>query len=314
MNGGSHGSGRPALAALALILVSMASMGVCGVDASAGVPGVEMLQGCTPGAARVCAVIPGGCTAGLQTCNNRAWSACTFHNPDAGPACTTQCSGGTLDGNNLFAAVNRYQALRQDWSPSDLAPLPLAYRTDPTARMRTSALGHMLELLKAQHKATSPAIYCGSPYRSFWVQCTLFGQYASQDGCSKANTYSAMAGHSEHQLGTVCDFVYANNDLIHGNTPGDAWIAEHAFEYGFIQSYPAGTSTLTGYEEEPWHYRYFGKKAAAVHHAMQESVGRPISTHEFIATVACWPSAKLEELATEDPSDAASARGALRNP
>jgi LAS superfamily LD-carboxypeptidase LdcB len=253
--------------------------------------------------------LPGGCPTGLRACIDGAWSACVFDAKEANPPCTTQCTGGLLAGDSLFTPVNRYESLRPDWGPSDLLVVPAAYRTvDPRERMRVQPLGHMVQMLDAERHAASPRIFCGSPFRSFAEQCQLFAQYAAQDQkCTKANTYSAMAGHSEHQLGTVCDLVYADNGLIQGNTDGDRWIAAHAFEYGFVQSYPEGTTPVTGYETEPWHYRYLGRKVALLHHQLEQSAARAISTHELIATLACQPAMKLDELSREDDGDAAGA-------
>jgi zinc D-Ala-D-Ala carboxypeptidase len=290
------------------------------VEAPAGtrreVPSVasalDGVAACSEGQAQPCALVPEGCPTGTRTCQGGRWAECVFDAPGAPPACTIHCAGGELVGERLFTAVNRFDALRADWAPSDLVGVPQPYRTvDPLEKMRMQALGHMVQMLQAQRRESTPKIYCGSPYRSFGEQCRLFEQYAAQDHCTKANTYSAMAGHSEHQLGTVCDMVYANNELIRGATPGDAWLAAHAYEYGFVQSYPEGTSLVTGYEAEPWHYRYIGKKAALLHHKMQETAARTISTHELIATVACWPALRIDELAHEDVEDAETARKAI---
>ncbi len=267
---------------------------------------------CTERETQPCALIPEGCPTGVRTCLDGAWGACAFDNPKTAPSCTTQCAGGRLSGDSLFAPVNRFDALRIDWAPTDLVSVPAAYRTiDPLEKMRVQALGHMVQMLTAQRHASTPKIYCGSPYRSFGAQCQLFGQYVAQDKCAKANSYSAMPGHSEHQLGSVCDLVYADNALIKGGTPADAWIAQHAYEYGFVQSYPEGTSDLTGYETEPWHYRYLGRKAALLLYQMQQSSLRAISTHEFISTIACWPALRVDELGAEDAEDAALARDTL---
>jgi zinc D-Ala-D-Ala carboxypeptidase len=264
---------------------------------------------CAPGATESCVLVPNGCATGVRTCSAGAWGTCTFNNPKSAPPCTTQCAGGALSGDDPFAAVNRWNALRRDWAPADLVTVPAAYRTiDPIEKMRAQALRHMVAMLKAQRLASAPPIYCGSPYRSFASQCQLFGQYAAEDRCSKANTYSAMAGHSEHQLGTVCDLVLSDNSLIRGGTSGDAWLRDHAFEYGYVQSYPEGTSEVTGYETEPWHFRYLGTRAALLHHTMEQTAGRAISADEFIASIACQPAAKLDELATDDPEDPASLR------
>ena len=67
----------------------------------------------------------------------------------------------------------------------------------------------------------------------------------------------ALPGHSEHQLGMAADLVagpkYTLDDFA--STPEYAWLAEHAWEYGFVQSYPAGSEPVTGYSAESWHWR-----------------------------------------------------------
>jgi len=41
---------------------------------------------------------------------------------------------------------------------------------------------------------------------------------------------------------------------------------KHAWQYGFIMSYPDGKTKVTCYAYEPWHYRYVGRaEAVAVH-------------------------------------------------
>ena len=36
----------------------------------------------------------------------------------------------------------------------------------------------------------------------------------------------------------------------------------NAYKYGFILRYPENTRDTTGYDFEPWHYRYVGIEAA----------------------------------------------------
>ena len=39
-------------------------------------------------------------------------------------------------------------------------------------------------------------------------------------------------------------------------------LLDNSYKYGFIQRYPSGKTSITGVANEPWHYRYVGKKAA----------------------------------------------------
>ena len=38
---------------------------------------------------------------------------------------------------------------------------------------------------------------------------------------------------------------------------------ENSWRYGFILRFPEGKEEITGYQFEPWHYRYVGKEAAS---------------------------------------------------
>ena len=40
------------------------------------------------------------------------------------------------------------------------------------------------------------------------------------------------------------------------------WLDENAYKYGFIKRYPENKIDITGINNEPWHYRYVGQKAA----------------------------------------------------
>ena len=46
-------------------------------------------------------------------------------------------------------------------------------------------------------------------------------------------------------------------------TPEGAWLAENAWRFGFVMSYPRGKEAVTCYLYEPWHYRYLGRELAA---------------------------------------------------
>ncbi len=45
------------------------------------------------------------------------------------------------------------------------------------------------------------------------------------------------------------------------------WLADNAWRFGWIQSYPPGAETQTCYGAEAWHYRYVGRDVAAEVHA-----------------------------------------------
>ena len=77
---------------------------------------------------------------------------------------------------------------------------------------------------------------------------------------------SASAGHSQHQLGSAVDFTNAGAGYQLGmpfaRTSAYWWLEHHGWEYGFVEAYPRGEEEHSGYQWEPWHYRYVGVEDA----------------------------------------------------
>lgn len=93
------------------------------------------------------------------------------------------------------------------------------------------------------------------------VDSFLAQGYSRSDAKAEAKKWVAEVGYSEHQTGLAVDI---NADGV--NSTGEQvydWLADNAWEYGFILRYPADKTEITGTDYEPWHYRYVGKDAAA---------------------------------------------------
>ena len=75
-------------------------------------------------------------------------------------------------------------------------------------------------------------------------------------GVIRDDTYSARAGHSEHQTGLAADFNMVDDNFEY--TAEGKWLNDNAYKYGFILRYPKGKTFETGYIYESWHYRYVG--------------------------------------------------------
>lgn len=104
-------------------------------------------------------------------------------------------------------------------------------------------------------------IYISSGFRSYDFQYNLYNSYVRVDGTAAADTYSARAGHSEHQSGLAFDVNWINDAFA--GTPEGIWLDNNCYKYGFILRYPQGKSNETGYKYEPWHFRYVGTELAA---------------------------------------------------
>jgi D-alanyl-D-alanine carboxypeptidase len=131
---------------------------------------------------------------------------------------------------------------------------------------------HDLRAMAAAARRAGKGIAVRSAYRSFAEQKAVFASWVRRVGKRKALLGSARPGHSEHQLGLAVDFRSASSPRAPwdyrdwaATAPG-AWMKKHAWQFGFIMSYPRGQTRVSCYMYEPWHYRYVGRpEAAAVH-------------------------------------------------
>lgn len=86
------------------------------------------------------------------------------------------------------------------------------------------------------------------------------------------NSYVAIPGYSEHQLGLAMDII-----AVSGGKRADSWLVDHAPEYGFILRYPEGKTEITHTAYESWHYRYVGVPTA------REITDRGLCLEEYLA-------------------------------
>lgn len=139
--------------------------------------------------------------------------------------------------------------------PSDYAP--------PNATLTTKT-SNAFNTMKSDASKLGLNLYVSSGYRSYEYQKNLYQKYVNSDGKVKADTYSARAGHSEHQTGLCFDLNTISDSFA--NTKEGIWVAENCYKYGFIIRYPKGKDSITGYKYEPWHLRYVGVELATLLH------------------------------------------------
>jgi len=126
-----------------------------------------------------------------------------------------------------------------------------------------------VQQMHAAAQADGVGLIIQSAYRSYATQVRVYNNYVAGYGQAQADTFSARPGYSEHQTGLVIDFDDGSGcalDQCFANTPGGQWLAQHAWEYGWILRYPEDDQAVTGYVWEPWHYRYVGPELAAEMH------------------------------------------------
>lgn len=162
------------------------------------------------------------------------------------------------DPDDLLVLCNKNYQL-----PSDFVPENLRGVAGTSYKMTDEAATAFEQMKKAIKDELGLTLTVLSGYRDYSYQKALYSRYASADGVEVADTYSARAGHSEHQTGLAVDFLHKSPSTSlraanFQNTAQYAWLQAHAHEYGFILRYPEGYESITGYRFEPWHWRYIG--------------------------------------------------------
>lgn len=161
--------------------------------------------------------------------------------------------------DRITVLVNKYCQLPRDYIPGDLEMIAPDYN-ETTLLLRHSAREYFEMMC---HDARQEGIFLKaiSTFRSFLYQNQVYYRNWNEDiplihYQTERDKVSARAGHSEHQTGLAVDI----NDLeeTFADTSEGIWLAEHSCNYGFILRYPKGKEYITGYNYEPWHFRYIG--------------------------------------------------------
>lgn len=170
------------------------------------------------------------------------------------------------DADSLLIIANKKHRLPEGYVPPNLRDVNVSTNGN-SVQLQDEAASALEQMFTA---AQNEGIYliCASGYRSEEYQAELYNMYASRDGTDAADEYSSRPGYSDHQTGLAADIsdhdeaTFLTTDMI--NTPEGQWLYQHAHEYGFILRYPEGKEAITGYEFEPWHYRYVGVENASL--------------------------------------------------
>lgn len=164
--------------------------------------------------------------------------------------------------------VDTILRVARDYVPPDLVDVSQA-DIGGKGMVRAIVVDDLRAMAEAAAAADAP-IAVESSYRSYEKQQVVFKGWVNYYGYERALEVSARPGHSEHQLGLTIDFRSAGGgDPFSGHWQESAagkWMKAHAFEYGWVMSYPRGMIDVTCYDFEPWHFRYVGRDLAASIH------------------------------------------------
>lgn len=176
--------------------------------------------------------------------------------------------------DSIWIVVNKKRPLSPaDYVPSDLTVpnVPLRVPGNESMQLRLAA-ARALEKMFAAAKSDNVPLMLSSGYRSYNYQVSLYGSYVKSVGRAGADAVSARPGYSEHQTGLAADIEPLDEkcdvSVCFADLPAGKWLSANAYKYGFIMRYPADKVKVTGYDYEPWHFRYVGSSLAAELHKL----------------------------------------------
>lgn len=183
--------------------------------------------------------------------------------------------------NPFFILINKENRLSEDYTPDNLKLSEVEFLDYIETRQLESTTADALKEMFDSALQDGVILLGASGYRSYNVQKNLYYSRVSTMGEEKTNLYTAQPGASEHQTGLAIDILsseYQNLDEGFENSKAFEWLINNCYKYGFILRYLDGKEDITGYNYEPWHFRYIGNKEIA-----KEIMDRGIVFEEYIA-------------------------------
>ncbi len=159
--------------------------------------------------------------------------------------------------------VNKHYKLEKNFVPNDLIDVPSSYTSEKIKGSRV-AVTAFVQMAKDANK-NGYEIVINSGYRSYDDQVELCDYYRNLYGDSYVDKYVAFPGFSEHQTGLAFD-IGSKNSNVFANSKEYEWMLDNAYKYGFILRFSKRGEKITGFRNEPWHYRFVGKKIAKYIH------------------------------------------------
>jgi len=175
------------------------------------------------------------------------------------------------DPSNVWTLVNKGRGLPTEYVPNGLIVPTVSVKAGVALDKQVrNTLDAPLTDMFAAAQAAGHSLMVGSAYRSAPYQDMLFKTYVAQSGYELADKYSAHPGFSEHQTGLAVDLSTTSQQCFLSecfiDTEDGQWLADNAYKYGFTLRYLKGKEAITGYNFEPWHYRYVGVSLATALH------------------------------------------------
>ena len=187
-------------------------------------------------------------------------SASPSGTPSSTPQPTSIPRPNIQSASSLLVVVNKQRPL----NPKTYVPKPLAYVNGaPLLKDAAVALGQMAVAMK---KAGAGTLWLNSGYRSYATQVVVHDRDVRMLGLVAGEKLAARPGYSEHQTGLAADVSALGQgcsiQVCFAKTKAGKWLAANSWQYGFVLRYENGQTPTTGYQFEPWHFRFVGVEAA----------------------------------------------------
>jgi len=164
---------------------------------------------------------------------------------------------------NYQILVNKTNPLTKNYLPKNLVSTNSQYKENILINKK------VYEAFKKMQYAAKKYGYeldIMSGYRDYYYQETIYNKSLKEKGYAYTFRSVAKPGTSEHQTGLAIDICFYRDEHCYiehelENTPELTWLINNSYKYGFIMRYPKNKDDVTGYNYEPWHYRYIGSLA-----------------------------------------------------
>lgn len=159
--------------------------------------------------------------------------------------------------------VNKDNTLDKTYTPVDLVDACSSYKD---GILINKIVLNQFNKMKNEAYKYGFMIDIMSGYRNYDYQEKIYNKLLKEKGLAYTFRSVAKPGCSEHQTGLAIDICIYRNDRCYIEHELDdmveiEWLIDNAYKYGFILRYPKDMEDKTGYNYEPWHFRYVGSIA-----------------------------------------------------
>lgn len=199
--------------------------------------------------------------------NGNNASNISFKTGNKGKIKNKRCLGIYNNNEKVLVLANKDHRLQEDYNPC------LRYICNGRLQASEYLYDSLVEMLADADKQ-GYSYWIASAYRSPLKQQNLIDEDVNALMANGMSYEAALeevyketmpAGCSEHQTGLALDILCSGNtnmDVSQMEEPGNKWLRDNCYKYGFILRYPEDKCEITGINFEPWHFRYVGRQAA----------------------------------------------------